>query len=155
MHAGRNNAGRAPKKHGETELSVVYQNPAELGPPHGKYSHLSRAGDLVLVAGQVGIRPDGSLAGDDLRSQLFQVFENLGTALGSAGGGFDSVMKLTTYLVGETTIEAFREARDELYARIYPSGMYPPNTLIVVQGLVRPDLLVEIDAMASIPVPAT
>ncbi|MCV0402662.1 MAG: RidA family protein [Chloroflexi bacterium] len=136
-------------------MSVVYENPPELGPPLGKYSHLSRAGDLVLVAGQVGVRPNGSLAGDDLRSQLFQAFENLGTALESAGGGFDSVMKLTTYLVGESTIEAFREARNELYARIYPSGMYPPNTLLVVQALVRPDLLLEIDAMASIPISAT
>lgn len=63
-------------------------------------------------------------------------------------------MKLTTYLVGVRTIEAFRQARDELYARIYPSGMYPPNTLLVVHGLARPDLLVEIDAMASIPVSA-
>lgn len=134
-------------------MSVVYQNPVELGPPLGKYSHLSRAGDLVMLAGQVGVRPDGSLAGDDLRSQLFQAFENLDTALRSAGGGIDSVMKLTTYLVGKDPIEAFREARNELYSRIYPSGMYPPNTLLVVHGLARPDLLVEIDAMASIPVP--
>ena len=132
-------------------MAVAYENPVELGPPLGKYSHLSRAGDLVMVAGQVGVRPDGSLAGTDLRSQLFETFENLRRALGAAGGGLENVMKLSTYLVGEDPIEAFREARNELYARIYPSGAYPPNTLLVVQRLVRPDFLVEIDAMAWIP----
>jgi enamine deaminase RidA (YjgF/YER057c/UK114 family) len=132
-------------------VTVVYENPAELGPPLGKYSHLSRAGDLVMIAGQVGVRPDGSLAGTDLRSQLFETFENLRRALGAAGGGLENVMKLSTYLVGEDPIEPFREARNELYDRIYPSGGYPPNTLLVVQRLARPDFLVEIDAMAWIP----
>ncbi|MEO6579110.1 MAG: RidA family protein [Candidatus Limnocylindria bacterium] len=132
-------------------MAVTYENPAALGAPMGKYSHLSRAGDLVMVAGQVGVRPDGSLAGDDVRSQLLQVFENLRLALESVGGGFESVMKFTTYLVGEAAIAAFRHARDELYPRIYSSGAYPPNTLIVVQGLVRPEFVLEIDAMAWVP----
>lgn len=135
-------------------MGVRYENPAAMGPPLGKYSHLSRAGDLVVVAGQVGVRPDGSLAGDDLKSQVRQIFENLRLALESTGGGLASVMKLTTYVVGQPTVAAFFEARDELYPELYPDNMYPPNTLLVISGLVRPELLVEIDAIAYVPPPS-
>lgn len=133
-------------------MEVSYENPAPLGAPLGKYSHLSRAGDLVAVAGQVGVRPDGTLAGEDLRAQLRQVFENLRTAVESTGGGLHSVMKLTTYLVRSASIDDFRASRDEVYAELFPSGSYPPNTLVVIERLVRPELLVEIDAIAYVPV---
>ena len=132
-------------------MVVRYENPAALGEPLGKYSHLSRAGDLVLVAGQVGARPDGSLAGEDVGSQVRQIFENLRLALESTGGGLENVMKFTTYLVGEETIPEFFAARDELFAELYPSGKFPPNTLLVVHRLVGPELLVEIDAIAYVP----
>jgi enamine deaminase RidA (YjgF/YER057c/UK114 family) len=132
-------------------MAVAYENPAALGEPLGKYSHLSRAGDLVIVAGQVGVRADGSLAGEDFRSQMRQIFENLRLALESTGGGLENVMKLSTYVVGEPMIARFYEAREELYPELYPSGKYPPNTLLVVSALVRPDLLVEIDAIAYVP----
>lgn len=132
-------------------MPVTYENPAALGAPMGKYSHVSRAGDLVVVAGQVGVRADGSLAGEDARSQAIQVFENLRLALESVGGGFDSVMKFTTYLVGESSVDDFRAAREEVYPRLYPSGSYPPNTLLVVERLATPELLVEIDAIAWVP----
>ncbi len=132
-------------------MAVAYENPAALGEPLGKYSHLSRAGDLVIVAGQVGVRADGSLAGEDFRSQLRQIFENLRLALESTGGGLESVMKLTTYVVGQPMIAEFYQGREELYPELYPSEKYPPNTLLVVAGLVRPELLVEIDAIAYVP----
>ena len=132
-------------------MGVTYENPAALGMPLGKYSHLSWAGDLVIVAGQVGVRADGSLAGDDLKSQVRQIFESLRLALESTGGGLADVMKLTTYVVGQPMVAAFFEARDELYPNLYPDGQYPPNTLLVISGLVRPELLVEIDAIAYIP----
>ena len=132
-------------------MTGAYENPAALGEPLGKYSHLSRAGDLVIVAGQVGVRADGSLAGLDARSQLRQIFENLRLALESTGGGLASVMKLTTYVVGEPMVAEFFAARDELYPELYPAGKYPPNTLLVISGLVRPELLVEIDAIAYVP----
>ena len=132
-------------------MAVAYENPAALGEPLGKYSHLSRAGDLVIVAGQVGVRADGSLAGEDFRSQMRQIFENLRLAIESTGGGLENVMKLTTYVVGQPMIAKFYEAREELYPDFYPSGKYPPNTLLVVSALVRPELLVEIDAIAFVP----
>ena len=132
-------------------MVVAYENPPALGEPLGKYSHLSRAGDLVIVAGQVGVRADGSLAGEDFRSQMRQIFENLRLALESTGGGLWNVMKLTTYVVGDAMIAEFYAGREDLYHDLYPAGKYPPNTLLVVNGLARPELLVEIDAIAYVP----
>ena len=52
---------------------------------------------------------------------------------------------------GMRIIAEFYEGREELYPQLYPAGRYPPNTLLVVNGLVRPELLLEIDAIAYVP----
>ena len=132
-------------------MVVAYENPAALGEPLGKYSHVSRAGDLVLVAGQVGVMAGGSLAGADFPSQMRQIFANLRAALESTGGGLENVMKFTTYLVGADLISQFYAVREELFPDLYPSGKYPPNTLLVIDRLVRPEFLLEIEAIAYVP----
>lgn len=131
-------------------MTVSYENPAALGEPLGKYSHLSTAAGLVFVAGQVGIHADGRLAGPDLPAQMRQIFANIGTALGARGGGFSDVMKFTTYLTDASLIAPFYETREELFADLYPDGKYPPNTLLVIDRLVRPEYLLEIEAIAHV-----
>src|SRR5215217_4504200 len=116
-----------------------YENPNTVGAPLGAYSHLARAGDLLFVAGQVGVTADGSPAGPDVESQLRQTFDNLAAVLDSAGGGLRDVVKFTTYLTQASNIEAFFAARTELFRTIYPKGEFPPNTLLVVDRLVSAD----------------
>lgn len=136
-------------------MVVAYENPPALGEPLGKYSHISRAGDLVLVAGQVGVVAGGAVAGADFRSQMRQVFENIRAALESTGGGLGNVMKFTTYLVSADLIGEFYEVREELFPELYPSGKYPPNTLLVIDRLVKPEFLLEIEAIAYVPTSGT
>jgi enamine deaminase RidA (YjgF/YER057c/UK114 family) len=131
-------------------MTVSYENPAELGKPLGKYSHMSFAGGLTFVAGQVGARADGTLVSPDLAEQVRQVFANIRTALEARGGGLRDVLKSTTYLTDASLLASFAAAREEVYADAYPDGAYPPNTLVVVAGLVRPEYLVEIDAVAYV-----
>ena len=50
----------------------------------------------------------------------------------------------------DTDITAFMDTRKELYAKLYPSGGYPPNTLLVISRLVKPECLIEIEAIAAI-----
>lgn len=128
-----------------------YENPATVGAPLGAYSHLARAGDLLFVAGQVGVRGDGSLAGPDLESQMRQTFENLAAVLESAGATFRDVVKFTTYLTDAANIEPFFTVRTELFQTIYAEGEFPPNTLLVVDRLVSPDFELEIEAIAHVP----
>jgi enamine deaminase RidA (YjgF/YER057c/UK114 family) len=80
-----------------------------------------------------------------------QVFENLRGALESTGGGLENVMKFTTYLVSAELISQFYEVREELFPELYPSGKYPPNTLLVIDRLVKPEFLLEIEAIAYVP----
>ena len=121
----------------------------------GAYSpiSISTGGELVAVAGQVGTSADGSFEhGADTPHQVRAAFANLGHALAAVGLGFEHVLKFNTFLVGRETIPDFMETRREVFAQIYPAGEYPPNTLLLVSGLVEERFVVEIEALAVRPV---
>ena len=129
-------------------------NPAEAPQPIGAYSLAAEASGsrLLYVAGQVGLDRDGNLAGNgDVAAQTRQIFENIGNVLAGAGANFSNVVEFTTYVVGRSTVQPFIEARTQIFPGIFPNKDYPANTLLIVDGLVREDLLVEIKAVASLP----
>ena len=136
----------------ETERQVV--NTANAPQPLGAYSQAIRVkvGEFLYIAGQVGVDNDGNLAGDgSLAAQTRQVYENLGSILGSVGASFSDVVEFTTYVVGRESVVPFMEARAGIFPTLYPNGDYPPNTLLVIEGLVREEFLVEIKAVAALP----
>lgn len=111
------------------------------------YSHATRVGNLLFVAGQIAKDKDGNLVGKgDILAQAEQVFSNLQSILADAGCGMDDIVKLTTYSVdiNHRSIIAAVRAR---YCREY----LPPNTFVVVSSLADPDFLLEIDAIAALP----
>jgi enamine deaminase RidA (YjgF/YER057c/UK114 family) len=124
--------------------------PKSFGTPLGLYSHgmVAGAGELVVVAGQVGIGPDGRVAGSDVVTQTRQAFENVRTVLQAAGCTMGDVIRLQTFLTRAEDLAGFMKARQDVFPEYYPNGGFPPNTLLVVSRLVRPELLVEIEAMA-------
>lgn len=133
-------------------MSVDYlRRPDGLGEPLGRYSHVAiGSGSLVAIAGQVGIDAAGTLVGKNMDDQLRQTFVNLGIALHAAGAGYADILKMNTYLAGDH-IEEFMAARAKVFADIFPTEVYPPNTLVVIQRLVEPELLVEVEALAIVP----
>lgn len=124
--------------------------PKALGAPIGMYSHgmAAPAGELVVVAGQVGMRPDGGLAGADVGSQTRQALENVRAVLEAGGCRWRDVVRLQTFLTSADDIPGFMRARQEVFPGYFPDKAWPPNTLLVVSRLVRPELRVEIEAMA-------
>jgi enamine deaminase RidA (YjgF/YER057c/UK114 family) len=128
-----------------------YDNPSTLPEPLGVYSHVARAGDLLFVAGQVGAKADGSLAGEDIASQVAQTFENLRLALESAGASLRDIVKTTTYLPKEENLDDFLAARVELFRTIFPTGEFPPNTLLIGNRLIHAEFEIEIEAIAYSP----
>jgi enamine deaminase RidA (YjgF/YER057c/UK114 family) len=132
----------------------LHPAPAGLGEPIGLYSAVSvvTGGDIVQVAGQVGITPTGELGGDgSLAAQLRQVFRNLELALAEVGGTLADITKTTTYLAAdEVDVDEFVALRAELFAEIFPDGGYPPNSLLVVDRLLQKRFLVEIEAQAAV-----
>jgi enamine deaminase RidA (YjgF/YER057c/UK114 family) len=134
--------------------AVTYLNPPSSTPPAGMYSHVARMapGELAFIAGQVAVDRSGTTVGvGDLAAQTGQVFANIGDILQDLGSGFDQVVQLTTYLTSADSIPAFMSARAALFPRIYPGGAYPPNTLLVIDRLVKPEFLIEVAAIARVP----
>lgn len=127
-----------------------YANPERLGKPFSAYSHVAKAGDLVFVAGQVGMDVDNSVVGADVGVQTTQALENVRLALTSQGAHLCDVVRFVSYLVSTDDIPSFYAARDAYFAGHYPNGEFPPNTLLVVRSLVRDELRVEIDATARL-----
>ncbi|MBI3456628.1 MAG: RidA family protein [Candidatus Rokubacteria bacterium] len=109
-------------------------------------------GRLVFVAGQVAMDANGQVVGaGDFAAQAAQVYRNLGAVLGEAGCTFREVMKFTTFLTRYEDFAAFAEWRKGAYPTLFPDGVYPPNTGVVVQSLARPGLLLEVEAIAVKP----
>ena len=123
----------------------------ELGPVLGMYSHgmVATAGEIVVVAGQVGMDGAGKLVGPgDVRAQTKQAFGNILKVLKAAGCGMKDVVRFQTFLTHASDIDGFMQARREVFPGYFPDGVYPPNTILVVSRLVQPELLIEIEAMA-------
>ncbi len=126
-------------------------NPEALGTPLGQYSQLTRvkASEFLFIAGQVGAERDGK-APDDFDAQCALVFANIGAALASQGASFANLVEFTTYLVHAQDIAKFMAFRRREFPALFPSGAYPPNTLLIVDRLVQEQFLIEVSAVAAL-----
>ncbi|WP_324788054.1 RidA family protein [Streptomyces sp. H51] len=116
--------------------------------PAAQYSHVvTGTGRVVAVSGQLALDEDGRLVGeDDPAAQAGQVFTNLGRCLAAAGATFDDVVKLTYFVTDMAHMPAIREAR----ARHIPDDRLPAASAVQVAALVRPEFLLEIEALAVV-----
>ncbi len=128
-------------------MTIELENPNTLTPTRGAYSHLAvaRGSRLVFVAGQVGLDAGGNLTGDDHASQAPQAFRNVATAVEAAGGSVRDIAKLTTFVVGHHAelIQPLMAARAAVFG-----DHSPANTYVGVETLIRPELLIEVEAIA-------
>lgn len=126
-------------------------SPPGLGPGPG-YSHVisvDSPGRLVVISGQIALDADGRLVGPgDLESQTRQVFANLQAALTSANARWEHVVRLGYFMRDARQVAVVRAVRQEMV----PAGVSPAASLIEVSGLVRDDLLIEIEALAVVPI---
>ena len=123
-----------------------FLSPQTMPPPFG-YSHVvdSPATRIVYISGQVPLDSDGQLVGEgDFEAQTRQVFQNLTRALEAADAVWSDVVKLSYFLTDVSDIASVRAIRDEYVDTERP----PASTLVQVSGLFRPDVLVEIEAVA-------
>ncbi len=117
--------------------------------PATAYTHVvTGSGRLVAVSGQLALDERGELVGaGDPAAQARQVFENLRRCLAAAGAGFEDVIKLTYFVTDTAYMPAVRAARD---AFLDP-GRLPAASAVQVAGLVSPEFLMEIEALAVVP----
>ncbi|UNZ16744.1 RidA family protein [Streptomyces sp. 891-h] len=119
--------------------------PEGLAPGNG-YSHLVIGeGRLVAISGQVALDAHGEVVGEgDPEAQAEQVFSNLRRCLEEAGAGFADVVKFTFFVTDLSVMPALRAVRD----RYLDPGRLPACSAVQVAGLVRPELLIEVEAFA-------
>ena len=131
---------------------VEYIDPKNTAPAQGLYSHVgvAPAGKTLFIAGQLSVARSGEIVGvDDFDAQFHQVFANLGDVLSGMGLGFRNVVKFTTLFTRASDIESFMRLRAEAFPGSFGGTKYPPNTILVIDRLVKPEFLIEIEAVAS------
>jgi 2-iminobutanoate/2-iminopropanoate deaminase len=143
-------AGTASAAQAQTPANLTFSNPPGMSRPP-TYSHVVEVNGphrTIYLAGQTGADASGKVP-EGFRAQAVQVMENIKTALASVGGGFEHVVKLTSYL---TNIEAnaveFREVRLSYFPN---KAALPASTLVQVPRLANPTYLVEVEAVAVLP----
>jgi enamine deaminase RidA (YjgF/YER057c/UK114 family) len=127
-------------------------NPETMFVPTAGYSQVAeiRSGKLVYIAGQVPFDKSGNLMGkDDFLAQAEQVFRNLKAAVEAVGGSFSDVVKLNYFCVeavDPSLIPQILKVRDQFVNTTNP----PVSTFVVVKRLIRPEWLIEIEAVAVV-----
>jgi len=106
------------------------------------YSQAIRAGGFVFVSGQLGVRPDGSLAGETIEAQTEQTFENVKAILEAAGTSLDRLVKTTVFLA---SLDDFQGMND-VYRRYV--GESPPARATIEVAALPTGGLIEIEAVA-------
>lgn len=118
-----------------------------LAPPISHYCDAVRFGDLLFISGIVGVDAQGRVVGEgDAARQTRQIFENMKKVLDAAGAGFGDVLKVTVFLTDIEDRPRINPIRQEFFGNARPA-----STLVQVAKLVRPDLLVEIEAVVGLP----
>jgi enamine deaminase RidA (YjgF/YER057c/UK114 family) len=127
-------------------------NPSTMAQPAAGYSQVAvvNHGKIVYIAGQISLDNSGQFVGkDDFRAQVEQVFQNLQLAVQAAGGTFHDVIKLNYYLV-DTVDPSLQPIVREVRDRFVNTQNPPASTFVVVRRLVRPEWLIEIEAVAVV-----
>jgi enamine deaminase RidA (YjgF/YER057c/UK114 family) len=79
-----------------------------------------------------------------------QTFANIEAALKSAGAGWGNVVQFYTFLVHSQDIPKFMKYRLREFPKMFANGAYPPNTLLMIDRLVKEEFLIEVQATAAL-----
>jgi reactive intermediate/imine deaminase len=105
-----------------------------------------RIGDLVILSGQASIDENGNVVGaGDFDAQAEQVFANLKRVLEAAGSSLDKVVKVNIYLTDMSHFPKIVELRGRHFSRPWPA-----DTIVEVNALALPELMIEIEATALV-----
>ena len=124
-----------------------FNNPRQVHPPLGAYSHTVKVppnATWLVLSGQVGIDAKGKLRAG-MRGQAEQVFRNILACLRANAMRKEDLVKLVVYVTDPRMIEDYRAAR----AKVLGGDVLPASTLLVIDGLAQPDMLIEVEAWAA------
>jgi len=126
-------------------------NPPTIADPIGTYSHGVEAppnARWLYIAGQIGIRKDGSVP-PTVEAQTEVAWQNVVEILGAAGMKVTDLVKITQYLTRLDHFPRYAATRAKFLA-----GHRPASTGLIISSLVKPEYLVEVEAIAAKAAPA-
>ena len=111
------------------------------------YSRAVKVGNQVFVSGTTSTNENGIVAGTrNPYAQTLQALKNIEAALKQVGGGLEHVVRTRIYVVNMAHSDTIGKAHNEIFSKIRPA-----STMVQIQKLISPDMLVEIEADAVIP----
>ena len=125
--------------------------------PLGNYPHVRRVGDFIYVSGTSSRRQDNTHVGAekdtegnwnlDIQKQTKAVIENIGLLLKSMDADLSNVIDITTFLVDMKDFKGY----NAVYGTFFNHATGPTRTTVAVHQLPHPNLLIEIKAVAYMP----
>jgi enamine deaminase RidA (YjgF/YER057c/UK114 family) len=126
-------------------------NPQTIADPIGTYSHgveVPPNARWLHIAGQVALRKDGTVPAT-IEEQTEVAWQNIVAILAAAGMKVTDLVKITQYLVRLDLFPQYAAARANFLA-----GHRPASTGLIISSLVKPEYLVEVEAIAAKAAPA-
>ena len=104
-------------------------------------------GKVLHISGQVSQDVGGNTVGvGDITAQTRQVLDNITKVIEGVGGRMSDIVKVTVFVTDMSMLDEIHRVRSE-----YFTPPYPASTLVQINSLVRPEYLIEIEAIAVIP----
>jgi reactive intermediate/imine deaminase len=121
----------------------------KLAEPNGHFAQATIAeasGRLLFISGMTARNKEGGITGvGDISAQTHQVCQNLQAAVEAAGGTLDDIIRVDVYVTDIRHFDAIHEVR-----RQYFTGVAPASTMVEVSKFVKPEYLIEINAIAVV-----
>ncbi|MCC6475088.1 MAG: RidA family protein [Burkholderiales bacterium] len=114
--------------------------------PGGRYSLVGEVGPnarLFYIAGQIGTDAQG-VTPPEFEAQAELVYRNIATILKECGLGMENLVKINVFLIKPEHIDAWRTIQKKAFGEVAPA-----STLVFVVRLARPELLIEVEAVAA------
>jgi len=111
-------------------------------PTPGQFSHVVKKGKFVFISGQTA-DPEGDLVKLEPLAQADRIFGYLRKAIEAAGGTMADIVKINVFLTDLSQFPAILELRPRYFTPPYPAA-----TTVVVDSMVRRELIMEIEAIA-------
>jgi len=119
-------------------------SPGVREPAERMWSNCLRIGDLIVVSGMTARGDDGAtIEGADEYEQAMVIFEKIRRLITEAGAAMDDIVKMTIFVTKIGNNAAVWKARQEFF-----NGDFPACTLVEVSSLAKPEILLEIEALA-------
>ena len=128
-------------------MTITFHNPSNAPKPAANYSNVAvipPGKKLLSISGQIGNDIEGEIA-ESLEDQYRLALQNINLIVESQGGTKDDIAKITVFMTDEPDWEKIKSAADAFLPSPRPSMSF-----IYVKGLFRPDIKVEIEALAAV-----